>query len=221
MVGGATLHIYGLDFEEEIITTRVYIGTLPCLINPLISHSQLIVCTLPPQRVPGAYPVRVIINNKNYFPSSTWRNIDYEGDYTPYIKSVDQNAGNPGEETVFYSMSRSTFSGHIDKMTIGDSICTYDDIRVEDEDSSYIRSGWTGHSCETSDLLEAGYYNVSMTTVYGLAKKLSSNLYYNPNDKAIYEYAVIPKIESVSASSGSANGQIITISGKGFSSKAG
>jgi len=144
-------------------------------------------------------------------------NINYSWLNTPTLETIIPSAANSGSDVFFYGVERVSDPSEITYILIGSANCYFPDnpndpTEFEPSENSLV-------DC-TTPANEPGYYNVSQRnglntgdawifdTVHNY--KLSTNDYY--------DFVVIPQISSLSSNLGSYLGQIITITGSGFSS---
>jgi len=175
-----------------------------------------IVCDVPAHDVEESLQVKVFVDNLRtgtcsscYWYYSYWK--------TPQIEYLIPSAGSPGSGTNFYGRQRISSTSDIDYLKIGPLRCdksNYVDI-AEITFNSWDR---VPIPCDVPSDHEAGYYTVSQRNkqATGHAKRLNSLPVYKDSNSS-YDFAVVPRIDSISANSGSKEGQILNIKGSGFS----
>ena len=176
----------------------------------------MIVCVIPAVPQEGSLQVKVFVDNLRigtcgscYVYFSYWN--------TPQLAYMIPFAANPGDEINYYGKPVVSTSTDIDFIKIGDFRCDASD--QNEFDAVTFSSGNNQAPCNVSTMLEAGYYPVTEKSKNntGYAKVL--NTAYNFKfDGEPYNFAVVPKISSISNNVGSSQGQIITVKGVGFSS---
>lgn len=103
-----------------------------------------------------------------------------------------------------------------ERVKIGQDRCDATD-QNEFEPTTFSPHADQGAPCNIPKL-EAGYYNVSQRNKEntGLAQKLNTLPTYRLDGDA-YDFSVVPQVSSISNNVGSSQGQILTITGSGFS----
>ena len=134
--------------------------------------------------------------------------------FTTELRQIKPRSAGPTELVNFMGAPKFASSTQIEHIKIGPFIC--DRIGLDDVD--YIV--WDANSlfnCRVAPEMEAGYYNSSFKVKErGFSRNLPSFPALSPSGQ-LYEFKCYPLVNNVSSNLGSPNGQVITISGNGFS----
>ena len=106
--------------------------------------------------------------------------------------------------------------GDVISFKIGNDLCSRFDVKLNDNAPS------SGHSyanlqCVESNHQEAGHYNVSQHFKIGYSNNSMWMRRSSLDPKEYFEFTVLPRISSVTPTSGNIGGQYLTIKGTGFS----
>ena len=181
-----------------------------------LTTSTQIACVIPPSTEEKSVPVKVFVDEIRIGTCGSCY-IYYSYWSTPQLKAMIPNAANAGDEVKYYGRQRITSSLDIDYVKIGDYRC---DATGEDElDAITISSGSDQAAPCVVPSIESGYYSVSQRNLKntGSAQKMNTLPTYRFNEDP-YDFVILPKINSISNQGGSQEGQIITVTGSGFSS---
>ena len=132
------------------------------------------------------------------------------------MKQIKPHSSGPTEYVNFVGIPRFTSSDQIEDIRIGPFFCDREGL----DEVTY--NPWDYNSrfqCRVAPEMEAGYYNSTFKVKdHGYSKNLPSFPSLSPSGQ-LYDFKCYPLINQVSSNVGSPNGQIIKISGNGFSQK--
>lgn len=152
-------------------------------------------------------------------PNSASCRFSFKNSATPLLKRVVPASAAAGSLLSFYGTHRISYLGElrdlgqVKALYIGSSICNR--IDFNDDDISANRDEYI--SCNQGRLQEANEYLASEWLDPGFSRSAYSSFLPNLRTGAGYQFRWLPLITEVSTNSGTAQGQILTIKGSGFS----
>ena len=145
--------------------------------------------------------------------------VKFTSDATPYLNYVYPSSGTGGRRVLLQGTHRladrgdgGLDMGDVRHLKIGSDICNMFDVTQPDDTSQLV--------CDQSSFQEAGHYNIEEDIK---SKGIADNHFRlkrtSFNKTANHQYTVMPNIKTVNSTSGSTNGNILQITGTGFSDK--
>uniref|UniRef100_A0A0G4ICS1 PA14 domain-containing protein n=1 Tax=Chromera velia CCMP2878 TaxID=1169474 RepID=A0A0G4ICS1_9ALVE len=222
--GDSKLIIYGYGFQRGGLdgSTFVYVGAQPCDVVDYHTTDTVVECRTrpaPPGQEEKSLDVSVYTVAPTEAGQATSSGFYYREWATPHISSIHAETVSGAEMLIKGDFKNDEYE------VINAFLGGYRCMLLSDEEQSEDRR-WTIR-CEVQDLLEAGEYNLTVTTdpanqetdnAYGRARYEMGAVQVNPKTGTVFTTVVAPLVESVSpTTSGSLGGGNVTITGTSFS----
>ena len=219
--GGALLYIKAIGHDPMASGNLVYVGNFPCNIPADGVTDTYITCETTDSGLNqdiSNLPV-TLISNQISFTTVRPNLVNYVDSYTPLLVELFPSSASANQKVDLLGIHRianlgdGRDMGDVVKIKLGGELCSRFDVvqpQISPSNFAYI-------SCMASSLQVGGRYNVSQHLTPGIANKVASIRRPSLVEGEYFEFTSLPTITSVSPASGNLGGQVITLSGTGFS----
>lgn len=220
--GGALVYIQAVGHDPMASGNLVYVGNFPCIIPSDGVTDTYITCETTDSGLNqdiSNLPV-TLISYSIAFTTVSPNLVNYVSSYTPQLTELFPASGFANLNVNFYGVHRITNlgdgrdMGDVVKMKLGNDLCSRFDV-VQPAISSTSANAYI--QCVESSLQVAGKYNVTEHVTPGIANHASTLRRPSLVEGEYFEFTALPTVTAVSPASGNLGGQIITVSGTGFS----
>jgi hypothetical protein len=218
--GGSILYVKGVGFDPMGGTNKVFVGTFPCNIIDYFATDTFIACQMPAENhgtVDLTLTVTVYIMGVPYTcQTATNCQVKLLFDKSPNLKAIVPQSVVAGQNVTLVGYFVSSSSDGIKEVKIGDFHCS---VSREDPTSMSSSNRYASFTCLVPDNIISNDYAMTVSAAQGtgFATSFVSALGFKVGfSQTKFNIRVHPTLDQISSNKGFVDGQILTLSGKGF-----
>lgn len=219
--GGALLYIQAVGHSQMASENLVFVGTFPCIIPADGVTETFITCETTDSGLnQDISNLQVVLFSKGISYTTAKPNlVNYVDSSTPLLVELFPSSASANQAVNLLGIHRITYlgdgrdMGDVVKIKLGGDLCSRFDVvqaNIPANSFAYIQ-------CIASSLQVGGRYNVTEHLTPGIAHKVASIRRPSLVEGEYFEFTSLPTITSISPATGNLGGQVITLSGTGFS----